>query len=326
MARNTQAVLRAILLGVMLVLLVIAYYPFRWDPPRTVRNDVTRTATGALHFGQMNEARTRGTPGWLSAAQASGNVAIEVSFSPGSQSGSASVMMLASDFWHTDFSIGQAGPDLLVWVRRPGSDANGDPPYTVHGAMQANRWTDVDVVLRNGAIRVGINGRPRLTGHLPPDFARSWGPGEIALGDEVHGGRAWQGQIRMAAVRTTDGSVDYVRPAALSIPASYFYAPDHIEPFPPAGLKKWLIVVLDMLSFVPLGFLLVAARRPPTGTYAAALIAAAYAVALAAGKFLFYARHTSLGVVLGQVAGGLLGAVLASRLARARHTARKAPR
>jgi hypothetical protein len=45
----------------------------------------------------------------------------------------------------------------------------------------------------------------------------------------------------------------------------------------------------------------------------AGLLGAAVVLLLAAGKFLFHARHTSLGVLIGETAGVLLGALLASR-------------
>ena len=43
----------------------------------------------------------------------------------------------------------------------------------------------------------------------------------------------------------------------LSMPARFLYFPDHIEPFPPLGRLAWLTALLDMLSFIPLGFLVV---------------------------------------------------------------------
>ena len=64
-AAVATAVCRVALLGMVLVLIVIAYFPFAWDPPRTVRNEVTRSADGSLRFGEMNNARTPGTPAWL---------------------------------------------------------------------------------------------------------------------------------------------------------------------------------------------------------------------------------------------------------------------
>jgi len=320
MRADTVAVCRAALLGMIIVLVVIAYYPFAWDPPRTVRNDVTRSARGVLRFGDTNYARTPGTPAWLSRVRTSGDVQIQVDFNPQSPqvNSQASVMMLASDFWHTDFAIVQSGSDLLVYLRRPGSDAGGGPPYVINGAVRQQRWNNVAVMLRRDELRIAVDGRIRLAHRVPAYSTGGWGPGQIALGNEVHGGTAWLGRIRLAEVRTPGYAVDYVRPGALSIPGRYQYLPDHIQPFPPTYLGQWLLAFLDLLSFIPLGFLIVWARRPPVSTVSATAAAAALALALAAGKFLFHDRHTSLVNVLMQIAGALLGALLASRLARTR--------
>ena len=122
--RSIRAICLAALVGLALLLVVTAYYPFQWDPPRVVHNDVTRTADGALRFGEMNQARTPGTPDWLADARRSGIVQIELEIKPqaSQEQSPASFMMLARDFWHTDFALGQDHSELLVWLRRPGSD------------------------------------------------------------------------------------------------------------------------------------------------------------------------------------------------------------
>ncbi|HWN01327.1 MAG TPA: hypothetical protein VNO54_30110 [Streptosporangiaceae bacterium] len=316
-AAVTTAVFRVALLGMVLVLIVIAYFPFAWSPPRTVRNQVTRSTDGSLRFGEMNYARTSGTPAWLQDVRTSGVIQIELEANPRSLRQKAAIMMLASDYWNTDFTIGQDHSDLLVWLRRPGSTTYGGPPFTIGGVFQPQRWTSVDLILQHGHLRIDVGGRTRLTEHLPADSLGVWGQGQIALGDEVHGGGPWQGQVRLAQVRTPGHAVDYVRPGALSIPASYFYLPDHIEPFPP-NRDQLLTVFLDMLSFILLGFLIVLARRPPMRPIPATLLALALAVALAAGKFLFHGRHTAVLNIVVEAAGGLLGALLAWRLAHAR--------
>ena len=48
----------------------------------------------------------------------------------------------------------------------------------------------------------------------------------------------------------------------------------------------------------------------------ATALAVGLAVVLAAGKFLFYARHMAVADIVLQSAGALLGALLAARLAR----------
>jgi hypothetical protein len=319
-AALTTAVCRVALLGIVLVLIVIAYFPFAWSPPRTVRNQVARNAEGSLRFGQMNYARTSGTPAWLNDVRTSGMIQIQLVASPQSLRQDASIMMLASDYWDTDFAIGQDHSDLVVWLRRPGSNANGDPPFVIRGVLQPQRWTSVDLRLLRGDLRINVGARTRLTEHLPADSLQAWGQGQIVLGDEVHGGGPWQGQVRLAQVRTPGHAVDYVRPGALSIPASYLYLPDHIESFPPKDLKSWLTVFLHMLTFIPVGFLIVLARRLPVRPVPATLLAAALALALAAGKFLFYGRHAAMADIVAESAGGLLGAVLAWQLTHVKHS------
>ena len=315
---SITGVCRSALLAVVLLLIVISYYPFAWDPPQAVRNEVTRNADGSLQFGEMNNARTPGTPAWFEDVRTSGVVQIRLEFEPQSLQENAPIMMLAGNFWTTDFAIVQDHTALLVYLRRPGSDANGDPPFAVDRLLQPQRWNSVDVILQHDDIRIAVDGPTRLTEHLPADSSRVWGQGQIALGDEVHGGGPWQGKIRLAQVRTASHVVDYVRPGALSIPKSYFFFPDHVLPFPPTGKQQWMDVLLDMVSFIPVGFLIVWARRPPVRPVVATVLAATLAVLLAAGKFLFHARHTSVTSIILEIFGALLGALLAYGLAHAK--------
>jgi hypothetical protein len=307
---------RAALTAVIAVLIVGAYYPFNWDPPRTVHNQVTRIA-GGLRFGTVNEARTAGTPGWLPAASRSGAISIKLEADPRTARQHAPMMMLASDFWHADFAIAQERSDLYVWLRRPGSAANGAPPFVVGAAIRAGQWISADVMVRDRSITISVDGRAKLTRRLPAGALRGWEPGRLALGGEVQGGFPWQGQIRTAVVATPGHAVNYLRPGALSIPGSYLSVPPHIEPFPPTDARQWLLALVDLLTFLPVGFLIVWSRRPPVHPVPATGFATALAVLLSAGKFLFAARHTSLADLVGQVIGGLIGALVAWRLARA---------
>lgn len=312
----TVATYRAALAAVILVLIVGAYYPFAWDPPRTVHNQATRVPGGALRFGEMNDARTPGTPAWLAEARNSGSIQIRLDVEPGSAQQRAPMMMLASDSWHADFAILQARSRLAVWLLRPGSDAGGGPPFGVRGVLNAHQWTRVDVILNGDVIRIIVDGRTQRTKRLPPGTLRTWGPGEVALGGAVHGGFAWHGEIRQAEVLTGSYAVNYISPGALSVPRSYLYLPDHIEPFPPTDTGQWLLALVDLLTFIPVGFLIVWSRRPPINPAFATVFAGVLAVLLAAGKFLFHDRHTSLANVAGQVIGALLGALVAWHLAR----------
>src|SRR5262245_6146229 len=310
---SINAFVLAALVGLVLLLSVTAYSPFDWDPPRLVRNEVTRDADGTLQFGEMNRARTAGTPDWLADARSSGDVQIDLDAypEPRQQNSQASIMMLARDFWHTDFAICQNGSGLLLWLRRPGSDANGGPPFGIDGELQPGRWNHVEVTLHGDSVRIDVNGTRRLTEELPTDSLGGWSAGQVALGGEVHGGVPWQGEIRQAEVRTPGHAVDYASPGTLSIPAHYLYLPDHVAPFPPVNRQEWEALVFHLLSFIPIGFLIVWVRRPPVRPIPATLIAAALAVLLAAGKFFFHGRHMAVADLVVQTAGALIGALVA---------------
>jgi VanZ family protein len=317
-AGRATTVFRISLVLMVLLLVLIAYFPFDWSPPRTVVNQVTRSTNGSLQFGEMNRARASGTAAWLPAVRTSGVIEVELEAAPGSLQADAAIMVLARDYWDTDFAIGQYHSTLLVWLRRPGSDVNGGPPLAIDRVFQLHRWTRVQVTLEHDDLRVAVDGEARLTERVPTDSLQTWGPGQIALGDEVHGGDPWRGEVRRATVRTRGHAVDYVMPGALSIPRSYLYLPDHVEPFPPVNTEQWLTALLDMLSFVLLGVVLVLARTPPARPIPATFVAATLAVVLAAGKFLFLGRHTSVLNIALDVLGGLLGALLAWQMAMAR--------
>jgi len=93
------AAVRVLLAGVVVLLAAISYFPFRWDPPRLVRNQVVRTAVDTLRFGEMNAARTPGTPAWLGEARTSGSIQIGMEVNPQSSQQDASMMMLIGNGW-----------------------------------------------------------------------------------------------------------------------------------------------------------------------------------------------------------------------------------
>lgn len=311
-----------VLAGILVLAVVEAYWPFDWDPPHTVANTVRRSADGSLSFGDRNVARTDATPSWVATARRRGRVEVLLVVRPAfpQRYDDTSVMMLADDEWHTDFALGQTGTDLLLWLRRVGTNPDGDPPFVIANGFAPGRWTDVRLTVDDGGLRVTVDGATRLRERLPPGSLRTWGPGLMVLGDEVHGGRPWQGEIRRAVVRTDAGSVDYVRPGALETPRQYLYLPDHVSPFPPTTWVEWAVLPLHLVSFVPIGFLLVWARRRsvprPRAVAVAVAIAVGIALALAAGKLFFQYRHLAAADIVLQVVGAFVGAFIATRWQR----------
>ena len=207
---------------IVAILAFVAYFPFDWDPPHIARNDVTRTSEGNLRFGEQNYARSDGSPEWLGAVQKAGHLTINLEALPyfPQRHAPASIMMLAQDFWHTSFAIGQDDANLMLWLKRPGSTDNGDPPFTIPEVFRPNHWTRVQVEIAGMRLRVIVDGKVKLDERLSPGTLSSWHGGRVALGDEVHGGKGWW---RNTPCRGDYGTtVDYVRSDALCTPLLTF--------------------------------------------------------------------------------------------------------
>ncbi len=308
----------AALVLLLVLLAFVRYYPFAWDPPRFVQNDVVRTGEGWLRFGEQNRARTETTPTWVETARTDGmDVRLQVRPAADQTEPEASMMMLASDYWHLSFSLSQRGSDLFVWLQRPGASISGSPPFVVDSVLLPGRWTDVRMSV-GAELRIIVDGRLRLAEALPPDALQGWGDGLVAMGDEIRGGVPWQGEIRRAEVRVGQESVDYAQDGALSIPTRYFSFPDHLAPSPPTTRLEWAILLAHLLSFVLLGFLLTVARRPPPRAMVTVPLAVGLALLLAAGKLLFNGRHLSAADLVVQGLGAALGVWLGGRFLRGR--------
>jgi hypothetical protein len=311
-------------------LVVSAYYPFSFQPPRLVTNSVVRDADGSLSLGSANRARTAGTPAWLDEARQSERVKVHLDVLPRVLQEGTPIMMLAADYWHTDFAFVQEGTDLELWFRRIGSTDNGDPPWGVAHVFRPGQSTDLVLAVADDRLTLAVNGTVRLAERLPPGSLRQWSAGRVALGSEVNGGGSWQGLMRTARVETQAGVADYVLPGAVEAPHRFLEIGDHVAPFPPPDGTEWLVLFLHLASFVPVGFLLVPVLGGPPRVRKAVTWAAGIALALAAAKFLF-PRHTSVADVVVQVTGAALGALLAVRLLaipaehRARHDVGPAP-
>jgi hypothetical protein len=185
----------------------------------------------------------------------------------------------------------------VLWLRRAGSTDNGDPPLTVPNVFRPHHWSRVGVQIAGMRLAVIVDGTVRLNEVLPSNPLSTWHSGRIALGNEVHGGRGWSGEIRRAEVTTVADSIDYVRSGALVVPSSYFYFPDHIAPFPPPTAEERFI-------------LLMWTRRPPLGVLSATITAFGLAVVLSFGKFFFHGRHTAVADLAAQFLGALIGAMI----------------
>jgi len=305
------------LIALVLTLAAISYYPFKWNPPHQVQNGVTRTASGALHFGDENFAKTAGPPAWFADAVEKNSLDVGLVVKPAARQrwNPVSIMMLARSSDHTNFTMGQAGTSLVVWFRRLGSDPNGAPPLLVPNVFSVGRWTTIRMLVNGNRLSIAANGIVRRASPLSSESLRTWDPSSrVAFGDELYGGRAWQGEIQRALVKTPAHTTDYMRPGGLVVPKSYFNGFEHWQPSLQPSLLTLEDVAVDLLhavSFIPVGALFVRLRRPPLTVARATMCALALSLFLLLGKLLFNDRHLATADLVAETVGALVGATAA---------------
>lgn len=317
-------VLLALLAG---AIVVASLFPFSPDPPRLVSNQLQRSDDGSLRFSPPSRAITAMPPAWLPAAAASGNVAVtlEARSDDPAQDGPARLLTVSRDYFSADLQIGQEAEDLVVRLRRPASDAGGDPWFEVEGVFAEPGWRRIEVDVVPGVITIRVDGRLRLREPLAPDALAGWDSDmRLALGDEVVGQRGWSGTLRTAEVRVGDQAVDYLAPGALEVPERWWLLPERLRQPVRFDPVETVSTVVHLITFFLLGA--VALRALPGWSVArVTLIAGVFAAVLLLAKVGIGGRHPAVHDVAVQAAGAALGAWWARRRVR-RGAGRRGPR
>lgn len=306
----------AALLGVcLLVLAVEAFAPFRLDAPGPRANGARRLPD-RIDFHGRNRAVTPAPPAWLEAVRdgAPFEVALTASAAEPHQPQVARLLAVSRDYQHADLVVAQYEEDLLVRVRRAGSDPSGEPPLRVAGVFATPSPRRI-VVRRDGRrLVLEVDGRRESATDLGPSGLTRWDTSfRLALGDEHRGSRSWRGRLTDVTVVVAGRRFDYLA-GGLEVPTRIWYVPERLRDwYRPGGMRDLTASALHGLSFLPVGALaLVADRRRRRAR--AATVALVVSVVLVAGKVLFAGRHPSVIDLVAQALGGAVGVVLAYRL------------
>lgn len=303
---------RAILIAALLVVyLVAALYPFRWDPPV---NAAQWRPEGGLSFPQAGLARTDEPPDWVPAAMRSHELTILLRVRPASaeQRGPARIMTLSRNQKKRNFSVAQSDDSLSLRLRTPATSLNGQPDVRVPDVFFAGKWVDLGLFIRPGALRIEINGDERLREGLPEMPLANWNPQySLALGNELTAGRPWLGVIERATIRTGRQTASYVSPDVLTMPWMFW----PVEPAPvlvPFASLALRDTVVNILGFIPLGYLLSSggAAREWRLPWRAILVIAGVSAALEVLQLCFVWRTTSINDLICNTLGGALGLAL----------------
>jgi hypothetical protein len=311
-------------LGLLLLALVLAAYlvlalaPFRWVPPRRVANGAIASTAG-LSFPAPGLVRTPGAAPWLERAVALGMVrlALRVRAHDPAQQDTARIFTVSRDYHFRNLTLDQAGPDLLLRLRRPGSTLNGKPFYRLAGALAAPGWHEIEITIAPGRLLLLVDGRITLAEPLPERPLADWDPGyPVVLGNETNGNLPWRGDIALAVVEAGAERVDYARAGLLEVPERYWAMGNRptwlLEDYAfPTSIEDW---IANFVSFIPLGFLFAAlgGRRAswPRALAMCALTSLSVEVAQA-----FFSRHPSTLDWVFNTLGGGAGALVAQWVA-----------
>jgi hypothetical protein len=181
-------------------------------------------------------------------------------------------------------------------------------------------WHQIDVRIRPGIIEISVDGETHVVTAMPGQLLDDWNPNfRLALGNELSGEKFWLGDIRKAVVRVGDRSFDYLASGALHFPERFKLKNYHawkVVPFIDvhdvwSAVRDW---VINLMGFVPFGWLIVMLRRPLPGFLFAIALSAVISITIETGQLLmFNDRYPSNEDIILNILGAALGAWFATR-------------
>jgi hypothetical protein len=294
-----------------------AFYPYEVRTPLEA-NGAERSADGTLRFSAPGIARTASAPEWLDDAKRSHRLEVSLRMRPldSSQTGPARILTVSKDQWHRNLTLGQEADRLVLRLRTPKTDANGEPAQHILGVFADKRWVALTVTIVPGQMRVAIDGQVRLDDRLPDRplelFDTTY---RLALGNEFTSDRPWLGEISKATVTTAAARADYIDPARLELPGRlrYFHNPPQLVPLRDIGADD---AIVNLLGFLPLGVLIgwlaLERRRSLQGWTILPIIL--MSLIIEASQWWMPAHYMSIDDLLLNTLGGAIGLLLARRL------------
>ena len=301
--RTAGALLVVYLLGLVAVLA----YPYRlYDPLRCVTNTAhVVDYSGIVDIGRSGLIVTQGPIPRVAAIARTERFTIEVWAAAHTliQGGPARIFTHSANPWARNFTLGQEDDALVIRLRTTATDRNGKPDFVVPAVFTNMSFQHLAVTFQSGVVTVYRNGDLLATTRAFFGSLSNWDPSfRLALGNEVTGNRAWNGEISYAALHAAVLSPDAIRQRAQAGPMTspqredgvVLASPGHslhriptlrprclpleAKPFLSFldGMFVWLStatdVVLNIILFVPFG-LLVAFRLTRDGVASAGRIA-----------------------------------------------------
>ena len=321
LARKRRVYLFSTLL-LLLIYLLVGLYPFQLKTLSSgqLNNGAISTPDQGLHFRSPGIAYTEKAPSWLPHAIATSSLelSLEVRATDQEQDGPARIFTLSLNPLRRNLTVGQQGSNLSVRMRHHYTSLNGTPDYTIKDVFSDPDWHQIDIRITSKALEISVDGDTLATAPLPDRPLESWDPGyRLALGNELSGDRPWRGDIRKAVVRIDAKSFDYLAHNALNNTETFTVVKDRVGqlvPFVNHLYSRGIVVdwAINLLGFVPFGWLLVMFRRPRPGVFLATILSAGVSTTIETCQLLFIVdRFPSTEDIILNTLGGAMGAWLA---------------
>lgn len=321
--RNRRTYFFAILVLVFIYLFA-GFYPFHLSTRSSNEqvNGAIASPDGGIRFRAPGIACSEAAPSWLGDAISTSHfeVSLEIRSADQEQYGPARIFTVSLDRYHRNLTVGQWGSDLSVRIRTPYTSDDGKPAYLVKNVFAGTDWHRIDVRITSRNIEIRVDGDNTITATMRDRLLKNWDPDyRIALGNELSGDNPWLGEIRKAVVRVGNSSFDYLASGALRFPGRFTVKNYHaweVVPFVDihdisAAARDWAI---NLLGFVPFGWIVVMLHRPRSGILLAIILSAGISSTIEAGQLLFFSdRFPSTQDIIMNTLGGALGAWLAKR-------------
>jgi VanZ family protein len=265
---------------------------------------------------------SEGPPPWLREAMNAETLRVTLDVRPADldQRGPARLFSVGRDTTVRNLTVGQLGADMVLRVRRTGTDVNGKPDLVARDVFAEGRWTKIDVRVVGDAIEVLVDGVSKVREDVRGDLFSRWDPAmPLALGNEPSGNRPWRGDMRAAGVVVGSTVVDYVSAVALLDRPPVIvsvHQPPSLVPFSSTDLGD---AVINLFGFVPLGFLAATGRGRRSRAWCVLAIGFAVSVAIECAQLFLPFRHPSVTDVILNTCGTALGLALARKRRNAGH-------
>jgi VanZ like family len=306
-------------LALLLVYVYASLAPFEWDRPQSVNNGATKSIQGVL-FSTPGILLSPEPPQWLDDVIRSNQFSIRLRVSTASltQRGPARIFTVSLDPYHRNLTIGQEGTSLVVRLRTVNTTLDGQPEYVISDVFTTLQQLVIELDVDHRALSLRINGKIAHVDALPSLPLANWDPTyRMGLGNELTGDRPWLGEIAQATFEVKGKSFDCVNGEKLERPGIYWPMPSWQRIISFLDVRAWqkTDVLLNMMCFVPLGFVLAFLQPTSKSFWLVIGFVAMLSLTVEVAQIGFAQRYSSAIDVMMNILGAAIGATLARRLA-----------